>query len=151
MQSVTTGMNEASNAAPAGTAQHLAFSIGEESYAIDISHVTEIVGLQKCTEVPDVPHHIRGVINLRGKVIPIMDVRKRFGMPTREDDHRTCIVVVELVGEQVGLVVDRVQEVVDVPEGGQARTDQGSSYVRKIAHVNDEALIVLDTARVLGV
>jgi len=154
-----TGSSTASNAlteassAPPGTVQHLAFSIGEESYAIDISHVTEIIGLQTCTAVPDVPAHIRGVINLRGQVIPIMDVRMRFGLDPRPDDNRTCIVVVQLDDEQVGFVVDRVQEVVDVPADavdGQ-RSEQGTEYVRSIAHVDERVLIVLDTAKVLGV
>ena len=133
--------------------QYLAFSIEEESYGIDIARVTEIIGLQRCTEVPDVPGWIRGVINLRGKVIPIMDVRKRFGLSFREDDDRTCIVVVQVGEEQVGLVVDRVQEVMDLPHGSldQNRSEKAASYVRGMAHVEGRVLIVLDIDEVLGV
>lgn len=94
----------------------LTFHVGNEEYGIEIRHVTEIVGIQKITDVPDMPDFIKGVINLRGKVIPVMDVRTRFKKESREYDERTCIVVVNISDKAVGLVVDRVNEVADIPE-----------------------------------
>ena len=86
----------------------LTFHLGNEDYGIEIRYVTEIIGIQKITEVPDMPSFIIGVINLRGKVIPVMDVRSRFRLPTKEFDDRTCIIVVNLNETPVGLVVDAV-------------------------------------------
>jgi purine-binding chemotaxis protein CheW len=95
----------------------LTFFINQEEYGIDIRYVTEIIGIQKITEVPDMPVYIKGVINLRGKVIPVMNVRLRFGLEEREYDDRTCIVVINVDEEAVGLIVDRVSEVLDIPAG----------------------------------
>ena len=94
----------------------LTFTVGKEDYGLEIYHVTEIIGIQKITEVPDMPDYVKGVINLRGKVIPIMDVRKRFNFEERAYDDRTCIVVVNINDTSLGLVVDTVKEVSDIPE-----------------------------------
>jgi len=96
--------------------KYLTFHIGAEDYAIAISYVTEIIGMLKITEVPQTPKYIKGVINLRGKVIPVMDIRLRFGMPARDYDERTCVIVVQFQENIVGLVVDTVSEVLDIPE-----------------------------------
>lgn len=96
--------------------KYLTFHIGEEDYAIPICHVTEIIGMLKITEVPQTPSYIKGVINLRGKVIPVMDIRLRFQMPARDYDERTCVIVVQYKENIVGLVVDTVSEVLDIPE-----------------------------------
>ncbi len=82
--------------------KYLNFSLEKEDYGIEIRQVREIIGIQKITEVPDMPEYIRGVINLRGKVIPVMDVRTRFRMPSREYDNRTCIIVVQIDGHGAG-------------------------------------------------
>ena len=95
--------------------KYLTFHIGREDYAIAISHVTEIIGMLKITEVPQTPLYIKGVINLRGKVIPVMDIRLRFGMEPREYDERTCVIVANYKDNTVGLVVDTVSEVLDIP------------------------------------
>ncbi|HKL27331.1 MAG TPA: chemotaxis protein CheW, partial [Desulfuromonadales bacterium] len=91
--------------------KYLTFHLGKEDFGIEIRHVTEIIGIQKITEVPDMPDFVRGVINLRGQVIPVMDVRTRFRMQHRDYDERTCIVVVNVAEKTVGLVVDKVNEV----------------------------------------
>ena len=93
----------------------LTFAVGREDYGIEIRQVTEIIGIQKITDVPDMPGYIKGVINLRGKVIPVMDVRLRFRMAERAYDDRTCIIVVNVNDIAVGLVVDTVKEVADIP------------------------------------
>ena len=94
--------------------KYLTFVIGKEDFGIEIRYVTEIIGIQGITEVPDMPHYVKGVINLRGKVIPVMDVRLRFGVDERPYDDRTCIIVININDQPVGLIVDRVLEVLDI-------------------------------------
>lgn len=96
--------------------KYLTFTIGTVCYGLDIRTVTEIIGLQGITPVPDVPEYVRGVINLRGKVIPVMDVRARFHLETQAYHDRTCIIVIEVRGASVGLVVDAVSEVLSIPD-----------------------------------
>ena len=96
--------------------KYLTFHLGSEDYGIEIRHVTEIIGIQKITVIPEMPDYIKGVINLRGKIIPVMDVRIRFRLPERAYDERTCVVVVNIRDAAIGLVVDTVSEVADIPE-----------------------------------
>lgn len=136
------------------TQQFLTFSIGTETFGLDIRHVVEIIGLQRITRVPDVPHHLRGVINLRGKVIPIMDVRLRFGMEERDYDARTCIVVIHVDDADVGLVVDRVQEVLDVPQKAIGDSpafaaEAGGNFVEAMAKVGDKVIILLGVEKMV--
>ena len=129
--------------------KYLTFTVGKEDYGIEISHVTEIIGIQKITDVPDMPACVKGVINLRGKVIPVMDVRLRFGMPEREYDDRTCIVVVNVNGSAVGLVVDTVKEVVDIPanqiELPPEFAESGTQhYIKGLGKSGEDVKILLD-------
>jgi purine-binding chemotaxis protein CheW len=134
--------------------KYLTFTLGDEIYGIGISHVIEIIGIQKITEVPDMPGYVRGVINLRGQVIPVLDVRTRFQMPVREYDERTCVVVVLLNETSVGLVVDTVDEVADIP-GESVSPPPGigrntaSRYIKGMGRVGDEVKILLDVNRLL--
>ena len=95
--------------------KYLTFSLSEEEYGIAILKVKEIIGIMPVTPVPKIPHHVKGVINLRGKVIPVVDLRLKFGMPEAEYTEHTCIIVVEISQgqgfEQMGIVVDSVSEV----------------------------------------
>lgn len=93
---------------------YLTFAVGAERFALHVAHVTEIVRLQKVFAVPDVPSHIRGVINLRGKVIPLLDVRDRFGLEQVEYNDRTVVVVIEIADTPTGLVVDRVFDIAEI-------------------------------------
>lgn len=134
--------------------KYLTFTVGAEHYGIDICHVTEIIGIQRITDVPDMPDYIRGVINLRGKVIPVMDVRLRFRMPERAYDDRTCIVVVSVNGTAVGLVVDTVMEVVDIPEDSielPPEVAEGSKqhYIKGLGKSGEEVKILLDVERLV--
>jgi Chemotaxis signal transduction protein len=132
--------------------KHLIFQVGNEQYGIEIRFVTEIVGIQKINEVPDLPGYMKGIINLRGRVIPVMDIRARFRLPAREYDERTCIIVVQ-VGEQTsGLIIDQVKEVTEIPEADieppPARTaGQAGNFVQGIGKVGDEVKILLDVGR----
>jgi purine-binding chemotaxis protein CheW len=133
--------------------KYLTFHIGTEDYGISIAHVTEIIGIQSITEIPEMPDFIKGVINLRGKVIPVMDVRIRFKLPPREYDERTCIVVVEIEETSVGLVVDTVNEVADIPEDQieppPKSKRKGGSYIQGIGKIDKEVKILLDINKIL--
>ena len=134
--------------------KYLTFNLAGEEYGIDIAYVTEIIGIQKITEVPDMPNFIKGVINLRGKIIPVMDVRLRFNMSEREYEERTCIVVVDINGTAVGLVVDQVSEVADIPESqveAPPETGKGKSscYLKGMGKVGEEVKILLNAGKLL--
>ena len=94
---------------------YLTFVVEKETYAVNIACVTEIVGMQRISEIPDVPNYIKGAMNLRGKVIPVMDQRLRFHLPARHYDDRTTIIVLDLEGVPTGLVVDQVTDVLTIP------------------------------------
>ncbi len=134
--------------------KYLSFRIGKEQYGIKIKHVTEIVGIQKITEVPDMPEYVKGVINLRGSVIPVVDVRLRFHMKPIEYDDRTCVIVVDVDDSPIGLVVDAVQEVVSIPEQqispapSVARGDI-ARYIQGIARFEEEVVILLSMSKLL--
>ena len=134
--------------------KYLTFHLAGEDYGLDIAFVTEIIGIQRITEVPDMPDFVKGVINLRGKVIPVMDVRLRFHLPAREYDERTCIVVVDINGTAVGLVVDQVNEVADIPEEQvepPPRTTKGESsrFLKGMGKMDDEVKIILNVEQLL--
>ncbi len=135
--------------------QYLTYTIGNQEYGIEIRNVTEIIGIQKITSLPDLPEFIKGVINLRGKVIPVVDVRLRFGMEARAYDERTCIVVVNISGTSVGLVVDTVSEVMNIP-GCQieeppkvSKKENGNRFVHGLGKVNEDVKILLDIQKLL--
>lgn len=127
---------------------YLTFAVGEEHYGVSITMVTEIVGLQKIMSVPDVPHFIKGVINLRGKVIPLMDVRLRFGMEEKPYDDRTVVIVLKVNNSPIGLIVDGVSEVLDIPASQIDRTNdfgnQGDSIVSGIGRLDERVAILLN-------
>ena len=132
----------------------LTFHVGNEDYGIDIRYITEIIGIQKITEVPDMPDFVKGVINLRGKVIPVIDVRTRFSLESRAYDDRTCIMVVNINDVSIGLVVDTVSEVTDIPEANiepPPRTGNGvkSRYIKGMGKVGEEVKILLDVNKFL--
>lgn len=132
----------------------LTFHVGNEDYGIDIRFVTEIIGIQRITEIPDMPAFVRGVINLRGQVIPVMDVRTRFNLESRDYDDRTCIMVVNINETSIGLVVDTVSEVTDIPEAQiepPPVTGKGtkSRYIKGMGKVGEEVKILLDVNKLL--
>ena len=133
--------------------KYLTFHIGTEDYGISIAYVTEIIGIQSITEIPEMPDFIKGVINLRGKVIPVMDVRTRFKLPPREYDERTCIIVVEIDGTSVGMVVDTVNEVADIPEDQveppPKSNRKGGSFIQGLGKIDKEVKILLDINKIL--
>lgn len=134
--------------------KYLTFSLGDEECGINIRSITEIIGLQKITEMPDAPPYVRGVINLRGKVIPILDMRLRFGVEEREYDDRTCIIVVMVDNTSVGLIVDTVAEVLDIEPGNidpppKIVHDGSHNFIEGLGRVDKNVIILLDIEKVL--
>ena len=127
---------------------YLTFELAEEGYGLEIRHVTEIIGIQPVIRVPDMPAHVIGVLNLRGKVIPVIDVRLRFHLPSRDYDERTCIIVVNVNDNSVGLVVDKVSEVVDIPqaeiEPSPATGRNSNQYIQGLGKLDQKVKILLD-------
>jgi purine-binding chemotaxis protein CheW len=135
--------------------RYMTFRIGEQDYGIGILDVNEIVSLQSITEVPDVPAYVKGMINLRGNVIPVVDVRLRFGMDPRDYDARTCVVVITVAGVTVGLVVDHVNEVglfpaesISPPPSGGPRQATGD-FVTGLGRRGETVTLLLDAARLV--
>ena len=134
--------------------KYLTFHLHGEDYGLEIRFVTEIIGIQKITRVPDMPPYLKGIINLRGKVIPVMDVRARFKMPEKEYDERTCIIVVNVDEIAIGLVVDKVQEVVDIPEAQvepppESRRGKSSPFLQGMGKIGAEVKILLNVEKLL--
>lgn len=134
----------------------LTFMMGKEEYGIEIRFVTEIIGgIQSITEVPEVPYYVKGIINLRGKIIPVMDINLRFNKEARQYDDRTCIIVVDINDLSVGLIVDNVTEVltindddiVDPPDG---RAGFHQKYIHGIGKVGSAVKLLLDCEKLLG-
>lgn len=127
---------------------YLTFDLASEGYGLEIRYVTEIVGIQPVVAVPDLPDYMIGVLNLRGKIIPIIDVRLRFRLPRRDYDERTCIVVVQVNDYISGLVVDKVSEVIDIPnvdiEPAPTIGRKAKHYIRAMGKVGQKVKLLLD-------
>ena len=132
----------------------LTFILGSESYGIEIRYVTEIIGIQPVTEVPELPEHIRGIINLRGKIIPVMDVRLRFRKPFREYNDRTCVIVIDIKEISIGMIVDGVSEVIAIPDTEIVDppdiSQNGNKYIKGIGKVGSEVKLILDCDKLLN-
>lgn len=131
----------------------LTFKLGNESYGIEIKHVTEIVGIQSITEVPDLPVSIKGIINLRGKIIPLMDIRLRFKKEFKEYNNRTCIIILDL-RNPLGIIVDNVSEVLfiadtDIEELPHAKEAE-NSFIKNIGKVNNEIKLIINSDMLLN-
>ncbi len=135
--------------------KYLFFKIGKESYGIGIRYVIEIIEIQTISAVPDMPHYVKGVINLRGKVIPIVDLRLRFDMAEREYDNRTCIIVTEVDHILLGCLVDTVEEVMEIPEKSIEPPPNFKSvsgrdrYISGMGKVGDAIKILLDVEKIV--
>lgn len=135
--------------------KYLTFHLGTEEYGIEILKVREIIGLMPITRVPRTPPSVLGVINLRGKVIPVVDLRLRFGMEAVVAQARTCIIVVYAAGVEFGLVVDSVSDVADVEAGDveappELGTGVDTQFLLGIAKKDDSVRLLLDIDRVLS-
>lgn len=133
---------------------YLVFTCDKKQYALEIRYVTEIVALQTITEVPDLPVYIKGIINLRGKVFPVLDIRSRFNMPSEPYTERTCFVIASMDNSTIGLIVDAVTEVLKIPateiEPPPKMGDAlNSRYVQGIGKIGNGVKIILNLYNIL--
>jgi purine-binding chemotaxis protein CheW len=134
--------------------QLVVFELANEHYGVDIAAVEGIIKMQNITRMPQAPEFVEGVTNLRGSVLPVIDLRKRFGLQHQAATKDTRIVTVDMEGTKVGMVVDAVSEVLRVPEDAiepppPMVTTVDTSFIRGIAKMQDRLVILLDLARVL--
>ncbi len=153
MQTTPSVMNHREPRVDSRTGKYLIFELAQEEFGISVLQVKEIMKMQEITVVPRAPQHLQGVINLRGRIVPVVNLRRKFGMPEQEDTERTCIVVVRVHmngGEQpIGLVVDGVVEVLllsaseieDTPDFGR---EINTAYVQGMATCKGKVKILLD-------
>jgi purine-binding chemotaxis protein CheW len=138
--------------------QYLTFAIEDEEYGVEISFVKEIIMMSPITRVPDMPDYIEGIINLRGELIGILDVRKRFGITPKEHDDETCVIVI--IGDRIsglgllGLIVDSVRETAIIPDSQltappSARLSYANQFIRNIGRVDNDVKLLLDLDRFL--
>ncbi|HUA87683.1 MAG TPA: chemotaxis protein CheW [Bryobacteraceae bacterium] len=155
--SVTVSENAARTDPRAG--KYLTFALGKEEFAIPVLRVREIMGVQEITRVPQTPAHVKGVINLRGKVIPVVDLRLKFGMAEREYTARTCIIVVQTEQDGAkmltGVVVDEVSEVLNMQAGDIEDTPEfgrgvATPYLVGMAKIKGKVKILLDINLVMS-
>jgi len=139
--------------------KYLTFALADEEYGIGILKVKEIIGMMAITPVPQTPTYVKGVINLRGKVIPVVDLRSKFDMETIDYSDRTCIIVVEIEGKeeriQIGIVVDTVSEVLNVREADVEDTPTfgtrvSTEFILGMAKIEGSVKILLDIDAVLS-
>jgi purine-binding chemotaxis protein CheW len=135
--------------------KYLTFVLGSEEYGIEILKVREIIGMMDITSVPQTPDYMKGVINLRGKVIPVIDLRLKFEMTELKHTQETCTIVVEVNSSLIGIIVDTVSEVVNI--GGEAVEDtpafgQGidTDFIIGLGKVHEKIIILLDIEQVMS-
>jgi purine-binding chemotaxis protein CheW len=133
---------------------YLTFALDEQVYGVPLDRVLEIIGMMPITPIPETPAHVKGVINLRGRVIPVVDARARFRLPARPYEARTCIIVVQTGGWSVGLVVDTVSDVAAIPPSALEEpppiTGAGDHYLASLGKVGDQVRLLLDVDRFLA-
>lgn len=134
--------------------QLVSFSVGQEEFGVDILKVQEINRMVEITRVPNASEFVSGVINLRGKVIPVIDLRRRFGIGKKDNDKNTRIIVVELTGRVLGFVVDAVNAVLRIPKSVTEPPPPmvagiGSEYITAVGKLEDRLLILIDLEKVL--
>ena len=159
MSEIMTQNQQSSNALLDKEGKYLTFALASEEYGLEILKVREIFGYMEITAVPQTPDHVKGVINLRGQVIPVIDLRAKFGMDTTEVTEETCIIVVEISQGtrkfDTGIVVDHVQEVLDIDgqnieEAPQFGSNVNTDFILGMGKIEDTVKILLDIDKVLA-
>lgn len=135
--------------------QYLTFTIEDEDYGVEIAYVKEIIKMQSITKVPEMPSFIEGITNLRGDLIGVLDVRKRFGKPPKEYNEETCIIVIIYGDYTLGIIVDTVQETAIIPEDRttpppSAKLSFANQFIHNIGKVGEEVKLLLDVERFLS-
>lgn len=159
MTQTATEIKQALNELSNKEGKYLTFALGPEEYGLEILKVREIIGYMDITAIPQMPDHVKGVINLRGQVIPVVDIRALFGMETKDITEETCIIVAETSqGKRTfstGVIVDRVSEVLDIPakdieEAPQMGSSVDTDFILGIGKVNASVKILLNIDKVLN-
>ncbi|MDD3769850.1 MAG: chemotaxis protein CheW [Sulfuricurvum sp.] len=141
-----------SNTAQSRRERYLTFFLGEEQYGIAIDRIKEIIAMMKVTNVPKTPEYMRGVINLRGSIIPVVDTRLRFGMEGREADMHTAIIIVEVEKVNIGFIVDRVEEVASIDAAHLSEPPKFGSHIDTdficaMAQIDENVVMILDVLK----
>ncbi|QOR35335.1 purine-binding chemotaxis protein CheW [Clostridium sp. 'deep sea'] len=134
--------------------KHLTFELGTETYGIDIAYVRQIISIIDITKIPEQPNYVKGVINLRGEIIPIVDLRLKFGKPEKTYDEKTCIIILDVKKQSVGVIVDNVAEVItlkneeisDIPEFNHGTSN---NFIHGIGRQKKEVFILLKCAELV--
>ena len=134
--------------------RYLTFTLEENTYGIPIRFVTEIIGIQPATKIPETPDFIKGIINLRGRIVPLIDVRLKFGKEEITYNERTCIIVVDVNGMQVGFIVDKVEDVLTIDDEDIAvppKSELGfeNRYIDGIGKVDNSVVLLLNAEKLL--
>jgi len=135
--------------------QIVAFSLGSETYGVDIGQIREIIPVQKVVPVPRAPEFVEGIINLRGKVIPVLDLKQHFGFEKKERNPNQRILLIEVGGDSIGVRVDSVLSVLRIPEDSieppaSVLTGDRNDYIQGIAKVEDNLIVLLDLTRIIS-
>ena len=160
MSDATTQVEQVNKALLEKAGKYLTFALGKEQYGLEILKVREIIGYMEITAVPQTPHYVKGVINLRGQVIPVIELRAKFSMNSTDVTEQTCVIVVEVSDNNnrtfsTGLVVDNVEEVLDIAgqdieEAPQFDSSVNTSFILGMGKIGDTVKILLDIDKVLG-
>ncbi|KKL28772.1 hypothetical protein LCGC14_2371790 [marine sediment metagenome] len=155
MAEIATQTDQSNKALLDKEGKYLTFALGPEEYGLEILKVREIIGIMDIAEVPRTPDFVKGVINLRGKVIPVIDLRLKFQMETIEQTEETCIIVVDVDGVEMGIIVDKVSEVLDIageeieePPSFGANVD--TDFILGMGKAQERVTILLDIGKVLS-
>ena len=140
------------NTAQTRRERYLTFFLGEEQYGIAIDRIKEIIAIKKVTNVPKTPEYMRGVINLRGSIIPVVDTRLRFGMESQKEDMHTAIVIVEVDKVNVGFIVDRVEEVASIDSAHLSEPPKfgntiDTDFICSMAQMEEKVVMILDVLK----
>lgn len=132
--------------------RYLTFYLGDEQYGIAIDKIKEIIAMMKITNVPKIPSYMRGVINLRGSIIPVVDTRLRFNMEHRESDMNTTIIIVEVEKVSIGFIVDRVEEVSSIDSSSLSEPPKfgnniDTDFICSVAQIEDKVVMILDVLK----
>lgn len=132
--------------------QLLTFNIDDVNYGVDINLVTEIIGLHEITPIPELPSEIKGIINLRGKIIPLLDVRMRLYGREKEYTDRTCIVVLNFEEDEIGLIVDCVQEVISIQSEEEILNhEEDKAFITQVIKIEEKVYMVVDVKKLVTI
>jgi purine-binding chemotaxis protein CheW len=134
--------------------KYLIFTIDKEEYGIEITHILEIIGIQPITPVPDVESYVRGVTNLRGKIVPVIDARLKLKKDFRQYDDRTCIIIINYKDILMGMIIDKVSEVInlvqeDILPPSSIKKGANSRYIKSIGKYKDKIAFILDCEEIV--